>query len=311
MNDTYALLILHRLQVQNANAISGPLSWGFPSPTAFTGFAHALQRRLEIDLGAVGIVCHRFDPQIDQPDGPWRPGHFRLARQPYIAGWKKFKDGAAALIEEGRTHMEVSILIEVKEDLDEDDLEELQETLENQLPGMRLAGGTLLHAGKRIETLEWSPYAEGQREAFHKLRYRLLPGFCLVERRDLLEQATQEHPDSLAAFLDTLALTWEPHADEEAGAVEWRTRPRPGWIVPIPVGYAGLSERYPPGAVRNTRDSKSPFRFVESLYTLGQWLGPHRLHSLEQMLWHTEEPSNDGLYLCHNRYSETEMEVQP
>ena len=40
------LLILPRLQVQNANAVSGPLTWGFPAPTAFTGFAHALDRRL-------------------------------------------------------------------------------------------------------------------------------------------------------------------------------------------------------------------------------------------------------------------------
>ena len=40
------LLVLPRLKVQNANAISSPLTWGFPPPSAFLGFAHALERRL-------------------------------------------------------------------------------------------------------------------------------------------------------------------------------------------------------------------------------------------------------------------------
>ena len=45
MTEINSLLILPRLRVQAANAVSGPLTWGFPSPTAFTGFAHALERR--------------------------------------------------------------------------------------------------------------------------------------------------------------------------------------------------------------------------------------------------------------------------
>ena len=41
------LLILPRLSVQNANAISSPLTHGFPSMTAFLGLMWALARRLE------------------------------------------------------------------------------------------------------------------------------------------------------------------------------------------------------------------------------------------------------------------------
>jgi CRISPR-associated protein Csy2 len=62
MNQPTALLLLPRLKVQGANAISGPLSWGFPSPTAFIGFTHALERHFSNELrdgfGGVGIVCH-------------------------------------------------------------------------------------------------------------------------------------------------------------------------------------------------------------------------------------------------------------
>ena len=45
MSDVFALVLLPHLKVQNANAISGPLTWGFPSPTAFAGFVHALERK--------------------------------------------------------------------------------------------------------------------------------------------------------------------------------------------------------------------------------------------------------------------------
>ena len=38
-------ILLDRLKVQNANAISG-FTWGFPSITHFLGFTHNLQRKL-------------------------------------------------------------------------------------------------------------------------------------------------------------------------------------------------------------------------------------------------------------------------
>src|SRR5437899_339136 len=55
-----ALLVLPRLRVQNANAISSPMTWGFPAITAFTGLMTALERRLEPEAGVafygVGVI---------------------------------------------------------------------------------------------------------------------------------------------------------------------------------------------------------------------------------------------------------------
>ena len=63
-----ALLVLPRLRVQNANAISSPMTWGFPAITAFTGLMTALERRLGPNGGiafyGVGVVCHGFEPQV-------------------------------------------------------------------------------------------------------------------------------------------------------------------------------------------------------------------------------------------------------
>jgi CRISPR-associated protein Csy2 len=314
MPDTKALLLLPRLRVQNANAISGPLSWGFPSPTAFTGFAHALERRLGaafgVDLGGVGIVCHRFEPQVSRPAGR-RNQVFCLTRNPVG------RDGAtSALVEEGRAHMEVSLVIEVLDDLDDEDREDLLEDLPNVVDAMRLAGGSILpdqegDQRRKPACIPWYESASDNTTEFRKLRRRLLPGFALVQRADLLAerltQMQQEQPpgDTLDALLDLCRLNVEPGEanPKKPDEIPWEVRSRPGWLVPIPVGYAALSGLYPPGEVLSARDPQVPFRFVESLYSLGQWMSPHRLTDLEQLLWQTNADTEAGLYRCINHYA--------
>lgn len=41
------LLIIPHLRVQNANAISSPLTWGFPAISAFIGLMQAVERKLK------------------------------------------------------------------------------------------------------------------------------------------------------------------------------------------------------------------------------------------------------------------------
>lgn len=317
--DAGGLLLLPRLQVQNVNAISGPLTWGFPSPTAFTGFVHALERRLrgassdmEKGLDGVGIICHQFDPQIARRRNPL----FCLTRTPIYAGWKKFENKPATIVEEGRAHMEVSLLIAVKGELGESDGERWATLAHHVAQGMRLAGGSILPArnGERYQA-RWQPlpdYLDGQNEVFSKLRRRLLPGFALVHRDDLLGERLAElrlHQAGatvLDALLDLSRLNFEPTTanPDKPDEVLWQARKRPGWLVPLPIGYAGLSPLYQPGVVDNARDQSTPFRFVESLYSLGEWVGPHCLENLQQLLWHTEEDTENGIYRCVNRYSE-------
>ena len=316
MSEATAVIHLHRLQVQDANAVSGPFSYGFPAPTAFTGFAHALQRRLgDVLLGGVGIVCHRANPQIYRPPGKTSSGFLRIRRFPYVAGWKrpmekdkKGKPKPTAIIEEGRVHFTVSLLIEVMDELFEDEREELARRIQSELGSMRLAGGTIHPRPYRVTVEEWGETEEEQRDAFRQWRYRFLPGFTLVDRSDLLAQRLAElrvedpNANALDAFLDLLALHVEPETDPETGEVAWQVRRRePGWLVPLPLGYAALTPLYEPEQVAHTRDPNEPFCFTETLYGIGQWLGPHRIHRLDDMLWHYAPPDN-GLYLTHNPY---------
>ena len=63
-----AILVLPRLRVQNANAISSPLTHGFPSITAFTGLMWALERKLS--QAGISTVQLALDPIRTDP-GAW------------------------------------------------------------------------------------------------------------------------------------------------------------------------------------------------------------------------------------------------
>lgn len=308
------LLVLPRLRVQNANAISSPLTHGFPSITAFLGLMWALERKtaeagLDLQFNAVGVVAHGVEEQVTH--GGFVHG-FRLTRNPVD------KDGStAAIVEEGRIHLDLSLVFAVRSTslLHEQAAPGIAAQVQELLGTMRIAGGTLIQSQaprsrQRAYLVPQTGDAEGREKLFTQLKMRLLPGFALVERSDLLEQRLQamqaQTPEAtrLDAWLSLSRINW--HWQENDGDRQWQhDRKDLGWIVPIPLGYGALGELQPAGSVANSRDRETPFRFVESLYGIGQWISPHRLHSPQQLLWHADNQPQSGLYRCRNDYRPT------
>lgn len=318
-----ALLLLPRIRVQNVNTISSPLTWGFPSPTMFAGYVHALHRQvsgeMNLTLNGVAVVCHRFEPQASKPSGK-RTSVFHLTRNPVGSDGK-----TAAIVEEGRAHIEVSLLIGVfgpglYEGVPADDL--AARIYENAV-SMRCAGGSILPPTRlnrwQLPSLEmWPGTSERERQLSKRLARRLLPGFALVSREALLDRRWQElqksNPQATAldALLDLSSLNFDPSssstlipegaADNATVPAEWRVRRKDGWLVPIPAGYHGISELYEPGQVKNARDRSTPFRFVEGIYTIGEWLSPHRVEDIRRLLWVHDADPETGLYRCTTPY---------
>ncbi len=330
MTNLEALLLLPRLRVQNVNAASSPLTWGFPSPTMFIGYVHALHRQvsaeLDLALNGVAIVCHRFEVQASTPAGR-RTNVFHLTRNPVGSDGK-----TAAIVEEGRAHMEVSLLVGVTGDglyssgIPE---EELAERIYDRAVGMRFAGGSILPPTKKASrwqqpSLEaWPGTVEEEKRLTRRLARRFLPGFALVSREALLHlrwqelRATNPRATALDALLDLSSLNLEPpgadgvstpEADSKdpsarsSRSPEWTIRRKQGWLVPISAGYHGISELYEPGQVKNVRDRSVPFRFVEGVYTIGEWLSPHRVDDIRTLLWISEADPEAGLYRCTTPY---------
>ena len=346
-----ALLLVPHLQVQNANAISSPMTWGFPGITAFVGLMGALERKLGADSGlqfnGVGVVCHRFEAQTHRG----YTHSFHLSRNPVR------KDGSTAgIVEEGRIHLDISLVFDVSvssQVADDAARQQLAQTVADLLATMRIAGGSViaphtpqprraLQPQLRIEAEE----PEQQQKEFAQLSRRLLPGFALVARDDLLQthqhalsQRQTESPEAgqsapataLDAWLDLSRINTravrvpvspvsppspvageapapdaaEAHADSNAKPaaaerIEWQRGARPGWLVPIPVGYAALSALHPAGSVAQARDATTPLRFVESVFSIGQWISPHRLRNAAQLIWWPTHDEATGLYRCRN-----------
>lgn len=320
-DDYTHLVVLPHLKVHNANAISSPLTHGFPSITAFLGLMWALERKtraagLDLAFNAVGVVCHDFDEQTTE--GGFVKS-FRLTRNPVA------KDGGtAAIVEEGRIHLELSLVLAVHaESWSEEAQRRDLQTLSELLQGMRIAGGSLLPSAG-AQTSRHRPWvaeftsdnADDRDSLFRKLRARLLPGVALVARDDLIDQRLAElqahNPQAtrLDAWLSLSRINWRHNAAAGKSEDAWQhDRKGMGWIVPIPVGYGALGELHAAGSVPNARDATTPFRFVESLYSMGEWIGPHHLRSPRDLFWYADSRPDDGLYRCRNDYRAPETET--
>ena len=313
------LLLLNNLRVENANAISG-MTWGFPAPSNFLGFVHALSRKCQsqwgeqASLGGVGIICHSHQVHTQQPAGFEHV--FALSRNPLT------KDGnTAPFNEEGRMHMTVSLLVECEfdpleldlgDELPEQRMRRFEQQLRDMLATQRLAGGIITAIGRVRYWPVDTDTADGQR-AFRRQMLKLIPGFVLLDRSSLLAEhhqaQLQNNPNAelLDSWLDFVALCYQPEAvglddDEEPVAGEskagWNIKAKPaaGYLVPLATGYQAISDVYEPGSVNRARDNSVPFRFVESAYGIGEWRSPHRLTSAEEMLWRYRV--TDDAYLC-------------
>lgn len=310
--ETGALLLSH-LRLRGANLISSPHTWGFPAPSAFTGFVHALQRELNahgaaVQFTGVGIVCHDHEAQVH--DGGYVQT-LRMARSPLDA------DGTPRIAEDARTHLDVSLVIGVTGEhapTSDRQAEAMAQQLLDMAPMRRLAGGSIELSRRPGMGWVWSD-PEQREVALRRLKRRLLPGFALVDRSELLEshlaalRSQHAGANALDALLDLIALHHEPPADGQDG--RWtRKRRESGWLVPIPAGYGAISPVYEAGSVKNARDPNVPFRFVESLLTLGEWRSPHRIRALNDLLWRHAAEQDAGLYRVRNKQTPAQISIE-
>lgn len=326
-----AYLLLPRMRVQNLNAISSPLTWGAPSITAALGFMYALQRKIpfewEIDLVSIGMVIHSFEPQVH---GRFEK-KFNLTRNPIstrehkknIIG-EKGETKVASIVEEGRAHATLSLVIGLKYEsklVEPDSLQERAKQIHTIAEAMRFAGGSFTNSISQWdkpqiilfgETNEFNLItgSDALAQKYQRIKRSLLPGFALISRDELLYshhiKMQQQNPDAttLDALLDISRINYQytTDASEDNNGI-WKSSRNTGdgWLVPIPVGFTALSDLHDPGSVLNSRDPNTHFRFVESLYSIGEWRSPHHMETLQELLWYSYADHESGLYRCINQ----------
>lgn len=303
-------LLIRHLLVHNANAMSSTLTIGVPAVTAWMGAVHALERKIRqqkiwnhIRFPGAGISFHHCSLQVFKSSidsvylirgtaNPSEPKNEGKAQNNKISSdMRELKP--LSFIEEPRIHLDISLLLEV-EGLDGDNDEEFLDCVRQLLPSMKMAGGDILEIGKFRLCYADRDHPQEER----KVLSALMPGFVLIERDDLIRQMTESGADSLQALLDYLKITRTARKDENGNIDGWDySRKGNGWLVPISVGFKGISEL---GNVENQRDPSVLHQFVENAVTLGEFRMPYRFDHVDDILWHYEYDSKNSLYLCSN-----------
>ncbi len=313
---TRRILVFPHLNVHNANALSSPFTIGFPAMTAWLGFVHALERKLKasgystLEMCATGVISHECDLQTYRGPGDFVHSIIGTANPLEPKSEKGKPDGYAvrsSFIEEARCHLDASLLVECcagEDDLAQIEQPEFLEQVEQLLNTMKVAGGDL----QRVNPPRFVALDGSDKREVRKLLLNLMPGFALIERRELMQSAMEQGADALDALIEYLTVHHRSEQDEE-GNVSWHSQrktaedgSKPGWIVPIATGFQGIS---PLGQAKNQRDSDTPHRFAESVVTLGEFRMLHRIEMLDDILWqyHTDLPNS--LYLCQQAQPKT------
>jgi len=198
-------LLINRIRVQNANAVAG-FTWGFPSITHFLGFTHNLARKLarsnfrKSGMAGCGVISHQSDVHTY---GDSNDRFLQSKKPPYLRSHNQ--TSPPPVIEEATMNMTVSLLIQFDGFLG-NQTDHFSEWIKKQCLLQRLAGGTILD----IESVQVFDLED--KSKFYLLKRKLLPGFALMDRSNLLEEHYQGEisknieVELLEAWLDFLAL---------------------------------------------------------------------------------------------------------
>lgn len=299
------ILLIPRLKIQNANALSSPYTIGFPAMTAWLGAVHALQRFLsedevpDVQFSSAAVICHNLDLQTHKGEGDYVYSIIGTGNPLIPKGTKDDPNKAERppFVEEARCHLEVSLLIEF-EDIGPEPDEFLESVNLLIASKMKIAGGDI------VDFLPAKLVVVKDDDDTRQLMRSVMPGFCLIERMDLMKQLMEEGKDALDALLEHMTVNHRSSIDDDDN-VNWAScRKEKGWIVPIATGFHGISEL---GTVQHQRDPETLHRFAESVVTLGEFIMPYRLEKLDNMLWEYHYNHHENLYLCRQKQPIKEM----
>lgn len=286
------ILLIPSIKIHNANALSSPYTIGFPAMTAWLGFMHALERKLKTsefdEVKFTGIIISCLDMELQTYKGKGDYVHSIIATSNPLDKFGK----RPSFIEEARCDLEVTIAIECE--LGVIDYDKFTQLIDNTLHTMKLAGGDIM-------SVKPAQHKQIENTKPRDLTKYLMPGFCLVTRQDLMKASMEENKDAIDTMLDYLKITTSIEVDKNHKVHKSKaSRKVEGWIVPIAIGYQGISDL---GRINNTRDETTPHRFAESVVTLGEFKMPYHFETVDEMIWRYQEYQGNDLYLCQNNYS--------
>ncbi|MCG3882736.1 type I-F CRISPR-associated protein Csy2 [Psychrobacter sp. Ps3] len=301
-------LLIKKVVIDSANTISSPITYGFPAITGFLGSFHAMSRKMadddvlsDVSLGGVLLACHDCQPQMYRPN-PYNNYTLNQTRNPIK------KDGkTASIIEEGKCRLVMSFVVEVLSEtmLSTEQQDSAIQKTKQLVYQQRMAGGSVR------ELARFEPVQFFETDDISAVIPQLLPAFVLMDAQDefaqIIDEVQADNSDAtpLDALIDVCALHQVPEAKSN-GDTNWSTLSRKtghGWLVPMSIGYQGISELFDAGIMQNVRNPEYCSQYVEAIYSLGKWVYPQRLnriggdHDIANAFWRYHYDADQNLYL--------------
>jgi CRISPR-associated protein Csy2 len=287
------ILTIPRLRIHNANALSSPYTIGFPAMTAWLGFMHALQRKLnsifsDLEFNGIAVVSHDFHLHTYKGESDFDYSIISTSNP------LKKNGGRPSTIEEARCDLTVSMVIEYS-GIDQDEAQEMLEKITPLLYCMKITSGDVL-SFKQPFLNKVTDESETK-----QLMTKLMPGFCIIDRNSLIVKSMEQGQDSMDALLDYLKNTTHcektsiTNKNKEEKNNWTQSRKQKGWLVPIAVGFQGITDLV---NVAKQREPLVKHKFAESVVTLGEFVMPFRINDLDNILWHYHADLKNNIYLC-------------
>lgn len=305
-------LLFKKVIIEGANAISSPITYGFPAITGFLGSFHAMSRKLatiemlsNFSFGGVLLACHDCQPQTYRAN-KYSNYTFNQTRNPIK------KDGkTASIIEEGKCRLVMSFAVEVlgEDTLDNEQQQLLMQQSKQWIQQQRMAGGSV-HGIDKILPVQF--FDDGDVDLIIP---QLLPAFVLMDAQkdfaDIINEVQKNNPNATAldALIDVCTIHHIPeqkNSDSKESKWQWHTQSHKtgrGWLIPMPIGYQGISELYKAGVMQQVRNPEYPSQYVETIYGLGKWVYPQRLtdlhndNNIANAFWRYDYDNEQPLYL--------------
>jgi CRISPR-associated protein Csy2 len=182
------IILIRRIKILDANALSSPYTVGFPAMTAWLGAVHALQRHINkyeeyknLAFSSVGVICHNMQPRIHKAGF----SHYIInTRNPLDK-----TEGVASIIREAKCHLEVSLVIKYQNVSFTGKAAEIfiQRIKHLILSKIRFAGGCVVNSNSEDKnSLALERYSISDTDYKKTVMSKFMPGYALIERRDLM-----------------------------------------------------------------------------------------------------------------------------
>jgi len=287
------IFTIPRLRADRINTFQDPMVWGFPGPTAWVGLMEALNLRFgegsPLTLTGVAALPHSFSPNNYR-------ARFRqfpvLPRAPLVRDGRrgKAKVGGIQNAQGCSASAEVTFVFRAEF---EGDTDTVCDDLADALMSMRFAGGSLFPSDRPRRP--WALGLSGDPEADEEAVTSIFSRWALTSVLKLRPGLIDAHWKQLREGDPSVGRI---HAFLDLFAVKDKRRPHSGWLVPVSTGYQAVSPQYPAGAIEGTRDDSIPFRFVEGIWSVGEWVSPFRLTPADPVLFRPSFDPETATYRC-------------